>query len=116
MSIHPASCHITLVYREERNAHARQLLEMLKCGKLEEPFTGPPPLGALKTTPHSYDREGGGVFSSSLRDSFSQPPKSSSPILFSSLVSSHKVPSTASPAKPTNRDWVAMTTDIIKHF
>ena len=35
--------------REERNAYARQLLHMLKAGKLEEPFTSNPPTGRLQT-------------------------------------------------------------------
>ena len=40
---------VPLRYREERNAYARQLLQMLKAGKLEEPFTSNPPTGHLQT-------------------------------------------------------------------
>ena len=84
---------------------------MLKCGKLEGPFTGPPPLGALKTAPHSWSREKEVVVSSSPLNTFLQPPKLTSPFLFSSAVSSHKVPGNVHTTSPIRQEEVATATD-----
>lgn len=49
------------LHREERNTYARQLLQMLKSGKLSHPFTTPPPLAGLPPlSPHERGLERGG--------------------------------------------------------
>lgn len=40
-----------VVWKRNRNAYARLLLEQLRCGKLEEPFSAQPPGGPLPTLP-----------------------------------------------------------------
>ncbi|PRW58703.1 centrosomal of 112 kDa-like isoform X1 isoform B [Chlorella sorokiniana] len=40
-----------VVWKRNRNAYARLLVEQLRCGKLVEPFTGQPPGGPLPTLP-----------------------------------------------------------------
>lgn len=40
-----------VVWKKNRNAYARLLLEQLRCGKLGEPFGGQPPGGPLPTLP-----------------------------------------------------------------
>ncbi|XP_020491915.1 centrosomal protein of 112 kDa isoform X2 [Labrus bergylta] len=47
----PASCGSGLISRENRNKYARLLLNMLKRGVLELPFTSKPEPGSLKTLP-----------------------------------------------------------------
>ncbi|XP_060882474.1 centrosomal protein of 112 kDa isoform X5 [Labrus mixtus] len=47
----PASCGSGLIGRENRNKYARLLLNMLKRGVLELPFTSKPEPGSLKTLP-----------------------------------------------------------------
>lgn len=40
-----------MVWKRNRNAYMRLLVEQLRCGKLVEPFTGQPPGGPLPTLP-----------------------------------------------------------------
>ncbi|KAI4822412.1 hypothetical protein KUCAC02_007963 [Chaenocephalus aceratus] len=47
----PASCGSGLTGRKNRNMHARLLLQMLKRGGLDRPFTCKPEPGSLKTLP-----------------------------------------------------------------
>ncbi|XP_010768276.1 centrosomal protein of 112 kDa-like, partial [Notothenia coriiceps] len=47
----PASCGSGLTGRKNRNMHARLLLQMLKRGALDRPFTCKPEPGSLKTLP-----------------------------------------------------------------
>ncbi|KAK5856328.1 hypothetical protein PBY51_007935 [Eleginops maclovinus] len=47
----PASCGSGLTGRKNRNMHARLLLQMLKRGVLDRPFTCKPQPGSLKTLP-----------------------------------------------------------------
>ena len=47
------------LHREERNAYARQLRQMLESGDLSEPFTTPPPLlGPPPLSPGKRSRGG----------------------------------------------------------
>ncbi|KAL4437071.1 hypothetical protein ABPG75_004210 [Micractinium tetrahymenae] len=40
-----------VVWKKNRNAYARLLLEQLRCGRLDQPFSGQPPGGPLPTLP-----------------------------------------------------------------
>lgn len=47
----PAACGSGLIGRKNRNMYARLLLQMLKRGVLDGPFTSKPEPGSLKTLP-----------------------------------------------------------------
>lgn len=47
----PATCGSGLIGRKNRNMYARLLLQMLKRGVLDGPFTSKPEPGSLKTLP-----------------------------------------------------------------
>ncbi|XP_061416021.1 LOW QUALITY PROTEIN: centrosomal protein of 112 kDa-like [Lethenteron reissneri] len=46
------------VWRPERNAYARLLLDMLRYGRLEGPFSSKPPAGSLQPLPADQKRDG----------------------------------------------------------
>ena len=115
---HSYCCQLGVYFlycREVRNAYAKQLLKMLGSGKLEEPFTSAPPLGALRPHqigPLSRDGETEVIIGSSPANTFSQPPKSVSALLSrpSPLMSSHRPGSKVevhSPLKPTSQEQVS---------
>lgn len=94
-----------LHHRRERNTYAKQLLMMLKSGKLKEPFTLSPPLGPLRPRPPGPPHVGGEtVMSSSPPITFLKPSKSVSSRP-SSLLSVHRPggdPHQFSPLRPIN--------------
>lgn len=98
-------CYCIPYYRRERNAYAKQLLMMLKSGKLKEPFTLSPPLGPLRPRPPGLLHVGGEtetLMSSSPPNTFLKSPKSVSSRP-SSLLSTHRPgggPHQFSPLRP----------------
>lgn len=86
---------ISPYHRRERNIYAKQLLKMLKSGKLEDPFTLTPPPGPLRTHRPGLLRISGeteAVMSSSPLSTFLKPQKSVPSFVSrpSSLLSTHR--------------------------
>ena len=113
MSIPLCYTHMLIIFcREQRNAHGKLLLQMLRSGKLGEPFTSTPPLGPLKPLPPaSLPRAGETelIMASSPLSTFSRPPLSLSLLLSQPSSSLYPAtsrlntgPRTYTPLKPTN--------------